>query len=362
VTVAGEAGPLEERFGACAGTVGLGAVLDQAACHDVAVVSLDPSNVHLLGGLAAGGRLHVAIHNAPGSFDGWFRPSTLERLRPLLRALHASGRVSMSAASERQARMHEEDLGLPAGAIEAWPGGVEVTQDGRVWSGPVPSVGVVTRLSGEKEPLVRAGAELVAAGRELGREVRLDVYGSGPEEHGFRELVEATLPGGGWRFHGAVDEPLAQPDPPAVLVGAGRANLEGLVSGRRVVAACWIRHPDGGHLGPAVTTDNFASVAELNFSWGRRDPLAAHDVWRTLETMSGEEVQAVRDLARASYSADAMHQRLLEIIEAARLREGDPLALAAGLAADARALEKELDEVRGVGDRLWLELERLRAT
>jgi hypothetical protein len=359
VTVAAEPGALEPRFAECAATLRLERVLEQAPKHDVTVVSLDPSNVHLLGSLAAGGRLHVCIHNAPGTFEGWFRPSTLARLRTLLLALHASGRVSMSAASERQARLHETDLGLPEGAIEAWPGGVEVAADGRVWDGPVRSVGVVSRLSPEKEPLVRAGAELVAAGRALGREVRLEVYGSGPEESCFRELVDATLAGGGWHFHGTVDEPLARPDAPCVLVGAGRANLEALVSGRRVVAACWLRRRDG-HLGPAVTADNFSTVAELNFSWGRRDPLAAPEVWRSLEAMSGADIAAVRDLARASYSAGSMHHRLLEIIAAAAGRSEDPRALARGLASDAHALEQELARTRAVADRLWLDLEWLR--
>jgi hypothetical protein len=360
VTVAAGPGPLEARFGACADTVPPEATIEEAARHDVSVVSLDPSNVHLLGGLATTGRLHVCIHNAPGTFDGWFRPSTLERLRPLLRALHASGRVSLSAASERQARFHEEDLGLHAGAIEAWPNGVEATGNGRVWSGPVRSVGVVTRLSAEKEPVVRAGAELVAAGRELGRDVALDVYGSGPDERMFRELVDAALPGGGWRFHGAVDEPLGPDGAPQVVVAAGRASLEGLVSGRRVVAACWLRHPRG-HVGPAVTAGNFTDVAALSFSWGRNEPLGATDVWRDLEAMSDADVVAVRDLARASYSSDAMYDRLIEIVAPTASGDGDPAALARGLAADARALESELAEVRAIADRLWVGLEWLRS-
>jgi hypothetical protein len=359
VTVAAGPGPLEARFGACADMVRLEAVLEGASHHDVAVVSLDPSNVHLLGGLATAGRLHICIHNAPGTFDGWFRPSTLERLRPLLAALHASGRVSLSAPSERQARFHEEDLDLPPGTIEAWPNGVEVTGDGRAGSGPVRSVGVVTRLSAEKEPVVRAGAELVAAGRELGREVALDIYGSGPDEQMFRDLVEAALPQGAWRFHGAVDEPLGREDSAQVLVAAGRASLEGLVSGRRVVAACWLRHPRG-HVGPAVTVGNFTDVAALSFSWGRNEPLAATEVWRDLEAMSDADVEAVRDLARASYSADAMCDRLSQIIAPTAGGDGDALALARGLAADARALESELSEVRAIADQLWVDLEWLR--
>lgn len=329
--------------------------VQQAIEHDATLVSLDPVTAPLLGSLAAACRLHVCIHNAPGTFEGWFKPSTFARLGSLLRALGTCEWVTMSAGSERQARAHELDLGLPKGAIAPWPSGVEAPQNEAISAGPITSVAVVARLSREKEPLLRAAAELVAAGRELGRAAVLEVFGDGPAESHFRELLATTLPAGAWRLHGAVDRPLNGSESPDVLVGMGRSALEGLVAGRRVVAARWSPRPHG-QLGPVVTAANLDEISALTFSWADRAPLDPREVWRDLESLRARDVAAVRDLARARYSAQAMYDRLLEILAAGERPAGE-VALARALAADGVALEQELQRVAAVADGLWMDLE-----
>jgi adenine-specific DNA methylase len=93
---------------------------------------------------------------------------------------------------------------------------------------------LVSRLSRRKLSHVSAAANLVAAGRATGREVRLDVYGAGPVQDEAVELIESRLPPVAWRLRGPVEDPRAAMRGADVVMGGGRAALEALALGRRV--------------------------------------------------------------------------------------------------------------------------------
>jgi hypothetical protein len=97
------------------------------------------------------------------------------------------------------------------------------------------------------------------------------------------------------------------------VVATGRAAVEALMAGRRVVAAKSLRDRRG-QLGPAITPTTFDAAAADNFSWRTGDPADAGEVWAELEALSAADVTAVRDRARAQLSAESLLERELGII------------------------------------------------
>jgi hypothetical protein len=333
---------------------------DAAAGHDAAVVAFAPQLVHVLPGLAARTALHVCLHNLPGSFEAWFSPEALARLAPLLGALHAAAPASLSAPSERTARRHEADLGLPDGAIGAWPSGVAAPDLlPEPPTGPIATVDVITRLAAEKAPTIAAAAELVRAGRSLGAPVTLRVHGAGPDEDSLRGLLAARLPEGGWELCGPTTDTQATLRDADVVVGVGRSALEAVVANRRVVVSRGHPHAHG-HLGPPVTAENLDELAGLTMSWSDRPPHDPLAVWQALRATPAEATRAAGDGVRARRSPERSLDRLLTLIASARDRRGDPARLAGALAEHAAVLGDELAAVRDVGDRLWIELEAQR--
>jgi hypothetical protein len=296
--------------------------------HTAAFVPCDPMLLHVVPALVSVLPVHLCLHNVPGTFPNWFGESAWARARALVSSLHASGRVALSASSEAQAREHEQDLGLPAGAVAASPNGVAIrSDDDHISSGAIRSVALVTRLAYEKRANAAAAAALVAAGLARGCDVVLEVYGEGPDEAAIKSLLAESLPDGAWRLHGSAARPVDVLRVADVCVGTGRMNVEALVCGRRVVV---VKSLDpAGQLGAPVTPSSFDTVASDNFTWRRRDPLDPDDVWDELEQLSAEDVAAVRDRARREYSADAMLDRdlaLLADLEAVQTPLGEAAA------------------------------------
>jgi hypothetical protein len=331
----------------------LEAACDAAHGHTAAVVALDPGNVHVLPGLAARTALHVCVHNLPGTFRGWWAPAALDRLPELLAALHAHAPASLSAPSERVARVHERDLELAAGTIGAWPSGVDVPgTPPPAPRGPIRSVTVICRLAAEKAPILAAAAELLAAGRALGSDAELHVHGAGPDAGPLRDLLAERLPDGGWHLHGATADALAVLREADVVVATGRAALEAVACQRRVAVSRAYGHADG-HLGPPVTAGNLEELAGLTMSWADRPPLHAGDVWRALDATGAYASAAAGEAVRSRHSGGASLDGLLALIDAAQRREPDPWSLTEAIAAHAAALADELSELQRVADELW---------
>jgi hypothetical protein len=336
----------------------LRAACEAAAGHDAAVVAVAPELAHVLPGLAARTALHACLHNT--TFEGWFSPGALERLRPLLAALGEAGPASLSAPAANTARRHEAALELPEGAIGVWQSGVDAPDPPSAPpSGAIATVDVITRLSTEKAPVLSAAAELVRAGRSLGASVALRVHGAGPDEGALRSLLAAALPEGGWELCGRTTDPAATLRGADVVVGVGRSALEAVAAGRRVAVARGYPHPCG-HLGPPVTQDNLGELADLTMSWSDRPPRDPIAVWRQLSETPAEATRAAADVVRERCSTERSFERLLELISGAQARPADPARLALAIAEHAARLADELDAVREVGDRLWIELEAQR--
>jgi hypothetical protein len=264
------------------------------------------------------------MHDVPRGHADW-HGKRVDRARRLVQALHRSGSALISASSELQARDYEDDLGLPRGALAAARNGVVLPPGPpAVSSGPIRSITLVARLSIEKLPHVRAAAELAAAGRARGSAVRLDVHGAGPAEDQVREVLATHLPADAWRLHGTADRPLDVMADADVVVATGRAAVEALVLGRRLVPAKSVPDP-AGQLGAPVTPETFDVACEDNFSWRTRTPLDPAVVWDTLERPSPEELEAVTARARREYSAEAMLEHEAGLLAA--LGPGDPLPL-----------------------------------
>ena len=318
----------------------------------VAVMQADPALVHLVPSLAATGRLHLCLHNRPGSFEDWFNPAALARLKALLPALVASRRVTFTASSSSHAAEHARRLGLPGELVSGWFPGIDSPPGyDELSAGRVRRVAVVARLSPEKLPIVAAGAELVAAGLAAGDDVRLEIHGGGPGEAVVRRLLERTLPHDRYELAGPTDAPLRAVAEADVAVNGGRAAIEALVTGRRVLVPRTGPDP-GGRLGPPVLPESFADLKERNFIW-QAAPWSGPRSWAAVTAMTAEQVETVRDRARRELSGRA----LLEGHRAAIARTDPGHGGAAVLIEAVADLALELDDARAeaqaVADALW---------
>jgi hypothetical protein len=237
------------------------------------------------------------------------------RLPQVLAELLATRRVALVATCQVQARTQARQLGLPEQAVLISPNGVPAPAGAaRLSAGAVRSIALVCRLTREKLTNVAAAIELTAAGRDAGRNVTLDIYGAGRAAPVVRAMLNRRLPAGAWRMHGPIASPAAAMEGADVVVGTGRASVEALVMGRRVVPAKTIRSSEG-QLGPVITMATFDEVAAENFSWRTRAPVAGVEVWRQLESVTPEAVGAVCARARRELTPSAMLARELAIID-----------------------------------------------
>jgi hypothetical protein len=319
-----------------------------------AVLQADPATLHVLPSLAVACRVHLCLHNRPGTFEEWFAPAVLERFRALVPALYASGRVGISVSREAYAASHAHDFGIPRHAVKPWLPGVEYRPgQSAISAGPISRIGVVSRLSEEKLPVVEAGARLVAAGRSAGADVTLELYGEGPAEERVRRVVDERV-GGHARFHGPTDRPQDVIEPLDVVVNAGRAAIEGLVLGRRVVT--FSSDPRAiSPLGGMVTPTRFETLRNTNFLWPADELIAPEAVWNEVRHADRSSVRAVRDRARRELSADSvLRGHLATLAGTEATAEVSPELLEAVL--DQMAM---LDDARAaaeaVADALWAE-------
>jgi hypothetical protein len=240
------------------------------------------------------------------------------RVPVALRALRASGRVALVSGSAVQARDYARLLDIPEGAVAVSPNCVPVPAGApKISHGPVRSVALVCRLSHDKLLNVVAAIELVAAGRAAGREVVLDVYGSGSARPLVLTMLRRRLPRGSWQMHGATMSPAQAFAAADAVVGTGRTSVEALMTGARVVPAKTLRDRRG-QLGPVITPATFDAAASENFGWRTRPPVSAATVWAELEAVPRHEIAAVCARARDELSPQSMLARELDILAALR--------------------------------------------
>jgi hypothetical protein len=305
----------------------------EARGHTAALIGCLPQTLPLVPDLAREIPVHLCVHSTPEALEESFRRRRpLSELSRALDSLHASGRVILSAASEAEAREHEERLGLPPASLSAFPNGVAARDGARPSAGPIHTVALVSRLSVHKLPHVVAAAELVAAGLDAGREVRLEVHGSGNAEREAIEAIESRLPEGAWRLREATDRPSDAMRGADVVVGGGRTSLEALALGRRVAPAKAAADPRG-QLAAPVTPATLDRHVYDNFRWSGRAPVAAADAWATLERQTESSLGLVQERVRHELSDDAMLDRELHLLEELRRRPEHVEALRTAAAA-----------------------------
>jgi hypothetical protein len=360
-TVLAGPGPLAERMAACADLrlVDFGALTDvrlkrlideAAAGHTGAILACEPRLLRAVPALAARAPVLLGLHGRGDRDRFAFGLAGGRRVPVALHALRASGRVALVSSSSVQARDNARLLDMPEGAVAVSPNCVCVPAGPpKISHGPVRSVALVCRLSHDKLLNVVAAIELVAAGRAAGRDVILDVYGSGSARALVLAMLRSRLPRGSWRMHGPTMSPGQAFAAADAVVGTGRTSVEALMTGARVVPAKTLRDRRG-QLGPVITPATFDDAASENFGWRTRAPVSAATVWAELEVVSEQQIAAVCARARDELSPQSMLARELDILAAlgsptprgaAALAEADDL-LTARLAG-ARRLPARLD-------------------
>jgi hypothetical protein len=298
-----------------------------------------PLTLPMVPALARIAPVHLCVHATPGALSASFAPRlSMSALGSILDALDRSGRVLLTAASELEAREHEEMLGLRTGTLAWVPNGVELPDRSEARAGPIRRVALVSRLVAIKLPHVIAAIDLVAAGRAAGRDVSLEVHGAGPAGAQVRALLDARLPSDAWTLHGTTDRPLEVMRRADVVVGGARACLEATSVGRRAAVAQAVGPAEAaasvpagvkGRLGAPVTPATLELHLADNFRWTRRSPVAPAEAWQELEVMPVEDLERVRDHVHAKVSAAAMLDRELELLDALGRRPEDPAQLSA---------------------------------
>jgi putative flippase GtrA len=276
----------------------------QLARGAVVALPADPLLMHLLEPLAGAAYLHVAVHGRPGALESWFGPHGTQLLGRVVPELYDDGRATFTASSVPNGVEHARRLGLPPGAMPAWLPGVAGVPASAPATGPVRRVTVVVRLSPEKLAMVAAGAELVAAGLDAGADVTLDVYGEGPAEDAVRRLLAQRLPEHRFRLLGPATRPLEVAGAADAVVNAGRAAIEALMLGRRVVTP--LVGPGGrSGVGPAVRPDNFAVLKERNFVW-QDEPRDPRRTWEEMTAITADDLRVLSHRARNELSSEAL--------------------------------------------------------
>jgi hypothetical protein len=312
-------------------------VATAAGGHTCAVMACEPLLLRAVAPLAEHVPVLLGLHGRGDRNRMGFGLLGGRRLPRLIAALVASGRVVLTGTSPVQARDNARVLGLPDDAVHVSPNCVTAPPaPATVSAGEVATVALVCRLAPEKLHNVRAAIALVAAGRAAGRPVVLDVFGRGSATRLVRRLLARGLPDGAWRLRGEVGDPFSAVAHADVVVGTGRAAVEALVMGRRVVVAKALHDP-AGQLGALITPATFDAAADENFGWRSHPALAPQDVWRALDSVCEADVAAVRDRAHEELSAPRMLARELELL-ATLAPAPAPAPAASGALAEAASL------------------------
>lgn len=316
------------------------------------IMQIDPRTLHLLPLLAQSTAVHLCMHNRPGTFQTWLSERMIEFLRRFVSTLHASGALAITAASRPHAEAHAREFDLPTDSVVPWyPAVCAPPTAYGASSGPVRTVVVIARFSTEKLFAFDAASRLVAAGRQRGENVMLEVYGDGPREDAVAAMLADRLGSAGFVLHGPTADPLGAAARGDVVVNGGRAAIEGLMVRRRVVSVHTGR-PDNP-LGDVVTPANFPALLERNFAETDVDR-SADELWSLVRAISADEVTFLEAAARARLSPAALlstHQDVL-----ARCRPaGGHAALEDALITHALQAEDEFRELKPLADWLWQE-------
>jgi hypothetical protein len=327
VTLLAGPGPLEERAKACAsvrpvdfariGDRDLHALVTEAAAgHTGAMLAAEPMLMRAVPHLAAKLPVVLGLHGRGDRNRLGFGLVGGRRLPEAVAAMAGSGRVALVAAAEAQAEAQARLLGLPAEAVAVSPNAVPSPGGPAAAAhGPVRSLVVLCRLAPDKLHNVAAAIELTAAGRSAGRDVVLHVHGDGAVAPLVRRMLSRRLPRGAWEMHGRTDSSSAVLAGADAVVGTGRAAVEALMLGRRVVPAKTV--PDrAGLLGPVITPETFDAAARENFSWRSLAPVPAAEVWAGLERVGEDAVAAVCERARRELQPASMVERELALLDA----------------------------------------------
>jgi hypothetical protein len=330
-------------------------VRDAASRFDAAVVLCDPQLLHAVpAALAGAGRALLVVHSQLPSLAEWFGHLGLARLRATASGLSSSGAGAVVARGRPHQRAISALLDIDSDRIPIVPPGVAtdaIPFDPKPASkGGSETVLVLSRLSPETEPRLRAGVELVSAGLERGRNCRLRLVGDGPHRDIVFDLCRRTLPPDRWTHEPWTLDPVGCLRDASVVAASNLTALEAVAVGRRVVVAR--RAGDGHCVGPVLRPENFESFSGDIFGTDV-PPVDPHQAWEDLDRVVERDLAELRSLVEASNSSGAQLEALL-----ATLGRLEPLTSTAGglvgeWATIGWSLEDELAELRVTADELW---------
>jgi hypothetical protein len=327
------------------------AVAAAAAGYEAALVTCDPWLLPVVPAALAGcGRAGLLVLSHAGGMAEWFGAPDLAALSRLAAALVAAPEGAVITRGPVQRRLLAGLLGLDAAALDVLEPGVPADRIAFDPAGPGDgTVLVLTRLGPDTADRVRAGVELVGAGRAEGRDCRLLLIGDGVGRDEALALCSSQLPDDAWAHEGLIADPVTAYARADVVVAMGRAAFEAASHGRPVATSR--RAGDGrGVLGPPLTPEHYDEFADdlLGMGYESWEPAA---VWRALDGMDAERRAAVRARVLERNSGARQATEAVRLLETLRPSASAGLIGAAG-AATADALDA-LAAVQRTAEELW---------
>jgi Glycosyl transferases group 1 len=327
------------------------AVASAAAGYDAALVTCDPWLLPVVPAALAGcGRAGLIVLSHAGGMADWFGAPGITALSRLAAALAAAPEGAVIVRGPVQRRLLGELLGLAATALDVLEPGVPADRIPFAPAGPDDgTVLVLSRLGPDTVDRVRAGVELVAAGRAQGRDCRLLLIGDGVGRDDALTLCASSLPADAWAHEGLITDPVAAYARADVVVAMGRAAFEAAAHGRPVATSR--RAGDGrGVLGPPLTPEHYDEFADDLLGMGY-EPWEPAAVWHALDGLDQARRAAVRARVLERNSGARQAADAVRLLEALRPSASAGLIGAAG-AATADALDA-LAAVQRTAEELW---------
>lgn len=316
------------------------------------IVVADPRTSHVIASAAARGPVTCAFHTTADLMDAWLGVRPMQQLAGILRDLQAPRNLQVLTIGETYRATYLDRFAWDPAAVTVLPPAIDV--DAFPFADPPADpdlIVCVARLSPEKQAHVVGSIKLVRAGRDAGRDARLEFFGDGPWRAEAEALCAAKLPAGSFTFHGATRDPASALRRAGVVLATGLTALEAACTGRPVVISR--SAPENADvLGPVFSTEHFDQIADNAFG-GRHLPLSMRldEAWDALDRVEPDELRAVRERVVSEHSLPAAARVLIEVAD--RPDSLSPQPELRAMAEHAASLQDELRDSRRIADEIW---------
>ncbi len=324
---------------------------------DVCVQVFDRRTLFALPALAAVAPTMLSLHSSAPRTIPWVGEEVWQTTSQIVRALCASGRLTLGTIGANYAQEYAEAFGVDRSFVGVLVPAVPVDDIASQPAGDINRVLCLGRLSVEKRSQVEAGVALVTERRAAGFPAVLEVVGDGPWRAEAEAYCAAHLPQDAYGFHGQTWEPITWMHGAGTVLATGLTALEAACAGARVVL--YRTTPDDrGPLGPVFKLRRYEKAAADSFGWRNYAPRTVQEVWAELDEQGRFKLARLEEHVRAHNSPSAAADSLINPLLALGRLEPEPVM--AVLGQTAARLHDQYEAKRAEAEQVWIEREWFR--